>query len=95
MSVLDKEQCSTEGGTKLLGSCSEVFVQLDWPHLAVSCLTFLGSQIGQKNGSHIGSIANMVSGASQSGSRIHEERALIRIGIGRVLAWESPAVTGV
>jgi len=37
----------------------------------------------------------MVSGAGQSGSRIHEERALIRIGIGRVLAWESPAVTGV
>jgi len=37
MSVLDKQQCSTEGGTKLLGSCAEVFVQLDWPHLAVSC----------------------------------------------------------
>ena len=34
-------------------------------------------------------------GAGRSGSRIHEERALIRIGIGHVLAWEPPAVTSV
>jgi len=26
MSVLDKEQCSTEGGTKLLGSCSDLIM---------------------------------------------------------------------
>src|SRR5207248_2383258 len=30
-------------------------------------------------------------GTGRSGSRNHEERALIRIGIDRVLAWEPPA----
>ena len=50
-------------------------------------LKFLFNWTGHTSPYHVG--------AGQSGSRIHEERALIRIGIGRVLAWESPAVTSV